>query len=449
MNTTYQKVSETIKGTPHEIAESFFTPWKIRHTNKPYRVEGEIPVNLPLEDNANFLFISKDQRALTHGIHKYPAKFFPELPRWLIKRYSKPGETVLDPFMGSGTTNLEASLLGRDSIGIDVDAFSRYLAKVKTTVLPQEQLLDAWSSIQESIESYNERSTIRNIPDFPYRDNWFKPYVLKELAYLKNKIESLKSEQDVKNFFYICFSSVIRQASEADNNCTRTVIRKNLQKNVLPLFSFNLFRRRTEDQIQNMIELASLEPNGRVYIPENADARRMPSIPSNSIDFALTSPPYVNAVDYPRTHQLEIYWLGFANGSLRPLKEAHVGTEVVRARDYSTLHNTKSNQADITIGSIFEKDPRRAYIATKYIWDMTSNLKEVYRVLKPNSVYAIVVGNNMIRGIEFESWRYIRELAIGLGYKVEYHFISEIIRHFIKIPRSERINNDHILILRK
>ncbi len=72
------------------------------------RVDGEIPVKLPVNDGDRFLFISYDQSILTHGFHKYPAKFFPELPRWLIKRYSKEGGIVLDPFSGSGTTNVEA-----------------------------------------------------------------------------------------------------------------------------------------------------------------------------------------------------------------------------------------------------------------------------------------------------------------------------------------------------
>ena len=104
---------------------------------------------------------------------------------------------------------------------------------------------------------------------------------------------------------------------------------------------------------------------------------------TNSIDLALTSPPYANAVDYPRTHQLEIYWLGFANGSLQPLKKQHVGTEAVTAKDYAELHKTGCEEADLTIGKIYEVDPRRAFIATKYLWDMFANLKEVYRVLKP------------------------------------------------------------------
>jgi DNA modification methylase len=61
------------------------------------RVDGNIPVSLPIENGQRFLFISYDQTRISHGIHKYPAKFFPELPRWLIQKYSKPGEIILDP----------------------------------------------------------------------------------------------------------------------------------------------------------------------------------------------------------------------------------------------------------------------------------------------------------------------------------------------------------------
>ncbi len=64
----------------NEITQKLFDPWKIKHSDKPFRVEGDIPVSLPVEDGDRFLFISRDQRILTHGIHKYPAKFFPELP---------------------------------------------------------------------------------------------------------------------------------------------------------------------------------------------------------------------------------------------------------------------------------------------------------------------------------------------------------------------------------
>lgn len=413
------------------------------------RIEGNIPVQLPLANGKKFLFISRDQRAYTHGLHKYPAKFFPELPRWIIERYSHAGELVLDPFAGSGTTNLEASILGRNSIGIDVDPFSRFIAKAKTTILPTNELSHAYEIIKQAAESYTETKQINGIPSFPYRDNWFKPFILKELAYLKSSINKLSASRQIKDFFLVCFSSIIRAVSEADNNCTRTVIRKKLEKQVNPYAAINLFIKRIDKQVANMIELSRLNPNGTVEIPDDADARSMPTVGNNTIDLALTSPPYLNAVDYPRTHQLEMYWLGMANGSLQPLKSMHVGTEVVKAKEYDLLHKTGCASADKVISEIFKVDRRRAYIATKYIRDMIVNMQEVHRVLKPQGRYVVVVGNNLVRGIEFETWRYLKQYAPKIGYKIESYFVSAIINHFIKVPRKERINDDYILVFRK
>lgn len=418
-------------------------------TDTETRIEGTIPVDIPVHNNQKFLFISRDQQLYTHGLHKYPAKFFPELPRWLIERYSDRNECILDPFMGSGTTNLEAALLGRNSVGIDVDPFSRFLSKVKTTPLPQDDLVRTRGFLEETILDYSTTTPVNGIPDFPYRDHWFKPYILQELSYIQHSIDALDASQDIKDFFLLCFSSIIRAVSEADNNCTRTVVRKSLGKEVKEGAAINLFLKRLERNMNGMIALINAGLTGGIIIPDGDDARHMPSIASDSIDLALTSPPYLNAVDYPRTHQLEMYWLGLATGSLTPLKRQHVGTESVTAKEYRTLHKTRSRSANTAISKIYNQDQRRAYIASKYIQDMQKNMEEVYRVLKPGKRYVIVVGNNLVRGVQFESWRYLKQIAPKIGYTVEKTFISGIINHFIKVPRAERINDDHILVLKK
>ena len=421
----------------------------MENLDKKIRIEGTIPLDLPVQNNQRFLFISKDQRLYTHSLHKYPAKFFPELPRWIIERYTNKGDLVLDPFMGSGTTNLESALMGRNSIGVDVDCFSRFLSKVKTTILPEKDLIDSWNVLNRKMDMYQDGCHINGIPLFPYRDNWFKPYILTELSYILFCVDTLNSSQNIKDFFRLCFSSIIRAVSEADNNCTRTVIRKSLGKQVKPGDAIRRFRKRMELNIGGMLDLVKRGMHGKVLIPHDCDARYMPSVASNSVDLAITSPPYMNAVDYPRTHQLEMYWLGFAKGSLTPLKRLHVGTESVAAKDYRTLHKTESNSANVAILKIFDQDPRRAYIASKYIEDMQRNLEEVYRTLKPSKRYVIVVGNNLVRGVTFESWKYLKQIAPKVGFKVEKIFISEIINHFIKVPRPERINDDYVLVLRK
>ena len=414
------------------------------------QVDGEIPVELPVNNGDRFLFISYDQSHLTHGLHKYPAKFFPELPRWLIKRYSQENDTILDPFSGSGTTNVEARLLKRHSVGIDVDPFSRFISTVKVRPLAEKELIDAQESLFNAIEDYRPVLVSESdIPSFPYRDNWFNKEIILELAYLKKSIESLDKSRHIKDFFRVCFSSIIRSVSNADDNCTRTVIRKVLKKQVNPSDALRKFVETVLIKIPKMIEFSQNVPqNITVNFPENMDARNI-EYPPEDFDLALTSPPYANAVDYPRTHQLELYWLGFADGTLTPLKKKHVGTESVSSQDYRNRHQIGVEAADNVIEKIFEKDPRRAYIAFKYLDDMQKNLSEVYSVLRDGGRYIIVVGNNRIRGQLFESWKYLMALAENIGFEIENYFGSEIIKHFIKVPRGERINTDWILVLRK
>lgn len=414
------------------------------------QVNGEIPVELTVNDGDRFLFISYDQSHLTHGLHKYPAKFFPELPRWLIRRYSQESDMILDPFSGSGTTNVEALLLKRNSVGIDVDPFSRFISTVKVTPLAEKELIEAQESLFNAVEDYQPALVSESdIPSFPYRDNWFNREIILELAYLKKAIESLDKSERVKDFFKVCFSSIIRSVSNADDNCTRTVIRKVLKKQVNPSDALRKFVETVVVKVPKMVEFSQNVPQDiTVNFPENMDARNI-EYPPEDFDLVLTSPPYANAVDYPRTHQLELYWLGFADGTLTPLKKKHVGTESVSSQDYRTRHQIGVEEADSVIEKIFEQDPRRAYIAFKYLDDMQKNLSEVYSVLRDGGRYIVVVGNNRIRGQLFESWKYLMTLAENIGFNIENYFGSEIIKHFIKVPREERINTDWILVLRK
>lgn len=281
------------------------------------QVTGDIPVDLPAQAGDRFLFISHAQRFLTHALHKYPAKFFPELPRWLIKRYSEENERVLDPFSGSGTTNVEALLARRHSVGIDVDPFSRFVARVKVTPLAEDELRAARRALLDAVLNYRPSLVDEaELPDFPYRDNWFNKEILWEMSYLKKEIDSLGVSEAVKDFFRLCFSSIIRAVSNADDNCTRTVIRKKLNKLVRPGDALNRFAKTVLDKVPKMVAFSQTYPHGiTAEFPADMDARHI-SYAEDSFEFALTSPPYVNAVDYPRTHQLEMYWLGFAQNSL-------------------------------------------------------------------------------------------------------------------------------------
>jgi hypothetical protein len=86
-------------------------------------------------------------RGLTHDFYKYPARFSPSFARAAIETFTKPGELVLDPHVGGGTTLVEARALGREGVGVDISALAEFVARVKSTVYSEAELdtLAGWA----------------------------------------------------------------------------------------------------------------------------------------------------------------------------------------------------------------------------------------------------------------------------------------------------------------
>ena len=86
-------------------------------------------------------------RGLTHGFYKYPACFSPAFVRAAIETFTKPGDLVLDPHVGGGTTLVEARASGREAVGVDISALAEFVANVKCTVFSEAELttLEAWA----------------------------------------------------------------------------------------------------------------------------------------------------------------------------------------------------------------------------------------------------------------------------------------------------------------
>ena len=422
-------------------------------------IDGDIDLTFNIPNNANILIISKDQSFLTHGIHKFPAKFFPELPRYLIRRYSKIGDAVLDPMCGSGTVVLEALLNDRAAVGIDIDSMANLITKVKTTPISERSLLSSKDLLLQRMTEYaNSDDIILQIPEFPYRDRWFRECVLKELAIISVSIDEAvthyrgSTRKNLFDFYRIIMSSIIREMSNADPHCTRTVLRKKVIKNINEGDTLARFSQQLEHQIKAMISFSRLYSTLKtksVSLPTGTAIKT--GLDASSIHLAITSPPYINAVDYPRTHQLEMYWLGLlGDGPLSKIKRTYIGTETVYKHEFEELKLYGLPLLDGILKKVYERDPRRSYIVFKFFNDMENQLRETMRVLKPGGRYCIVVGTNEIRGIRIDSHMILTKIAVErVGFSFEKVFFSKLIRHFIKIPRQERMVGEWVLTLRK
>jgi hypothetical protein len=110
-------------------------------------------------------------RGLTHGFYKYPARFSPTFAKAAIEVFTKPGQLVLDPHVGGGTTLVEARALGREAIGVDISPLAEFIAKVKCTILSEAELakLDAWAArLPNAIDIHRPSTQLAEFAELGY-----------------------------------------------------------------------------------------------------------------------------------------------------------------------------------------------------------------------------------------------------------------------------------------
>jgi DNA modification methylase len=197
-----------------------------------------------------------------------------------------------------------------------------------------------------------------------------------------------------------------------------------------------------------MIEFSKKCPRDTFIKVIGKDARTI-ELPDESVDLAVTSPPYLNAVDYPRAHQLELYWLGLWKGKLGDLKKIYIGTEQVTAKDYSEIRKYGNSRLDELLERIYAIDPKRSFVVYKYFIEMRENFLEVKRVLKPNGYYIVAVADNVIRKIKVPTHEILMDIAQEVGYSIEEHYASALIMRPHDMRQTEKMEVDWVMAFRK
>lgn len=255
---------------------------------------------------------------LTHSIHPYPAKFIPQIPNQLIQELSSLGDSVLDPFCGSGTTLLEALLLRRNAIGIDANPLACQLSKAKTARLSDNEFLELESLLNDTRQFMEAlragQHTLFADIQIPFSadnsglekddlDFWFAPIVQKELSWLKFKIGDLSSSK-LQEVAATSFSAIIVAVSHQDSDTRYTRRDKKIETGeTLSRFADHLAR-----QIPHLRELAEqIQPELSCEVI-CSDVLKTPSLPR--VNLIVTSPPYPNAYSYHLYHRTRMLWLG-------------------------------------------------------------------------------------------------------------------------------------------
>ncbi|MFX1294675.1 MAG: DNA methyltransferase [Promethearchaeota archaeon] len=415
--------------------------------------------DLPIEDITRPLskFIGKKLIYMTHGLHIYPAKFIPQIPQLCIKKYSDPLEYIIDPFCGSGTTLVEAMLLRRNAYGIDINPLAQLVSRVKTTPLDLDDLKYHYLKIIEFLDMgiKNKLTPLESVPDnsdFPNLEYWFSERVRMELKQIQNQINLIENDQ-IKDFFLLILSSIIRKVSLADNDQLHPAKTKyaTIQKgHKIP--TFEIFKSMLIKKYKIMKYFSSYDFSDIKCKITGKGANDIEL--TSSIDLAVTSPPYVNALDYVRIHKLEAFWVGFLKEKeILPLRQKFIGTENIYVDEYKELPHSSNNCLNDILIKIHKADRKRAGIIFKYFKGMKRNIKEVYRILKKKGKYCIVIGANWINNILVPTPKILINLAESeLGFKNIKNYVYEIINRRLKIPRADHggtIRKEWIIVLEK
>ena len=404
----------------------------------------------------------------THYVHSYPAKLLPQIAHFFIaaSSLSKKGDTILDPFGGTGTVALEAILSGRKAYFADVNPLAQLIASVKTRVVKKEALERGLIRIQ----SRHAQSARKKLPppEVVNLNYWYSAKTIRELTKIKHAILK-ESDRSVREFFLIAFSSTCRKVSFADPRLSVPVRLKNEDEidEKASLKPWAIFSEQVSSNVKRMDNLRNFlkfndKTDAACFVGNDARSLRAPksdtaplSIPlrTGSIPMIITSPPYAGAQKYIRASSLSLGWLDLAAvAGLKPLENASIGREHFRKAACVDCPSTGIAPADRLIKRVHKSNPIRSVIVATYLNEMDLAIREMARVLKPDGYLVLVVGNNEVCGHAFKSSEYLATLAEKYGLVTKLKLIDAIRSRGLMTKRNKSasvITREWVLLFQK
>lgn len=443
-----------IKEKPSLVPESSF------HFEVSEFPSSNIPVGATYTFNSS---TAKHVRNYSHGLHVYPAKYIPHIPRWAFKFTNlKKGSTVLDPFCGCGTTLVEAAISGYKAYGIDINPLAQLLTEAKTTSgnnVSKESILEDLEIIIKNAKKNRQR--LPSGYDKDLHDNWkfwFPEETMKSLFSLKIAILKYGKPNLVK-FYLACLSNIIKKCSYFNEREIKVRKDKTKTEKSIP-DPFLIFRTIVKKNLTGIIDFskAKIENKGEATVI-GTSAKKI-NLPDNSINLVVTSPPYINAIDYAMAHKYSLFILGLVSADKY---EQHcrdyigITERAVKSKDFGKIVTVGHSDVDMFVNKLNLSanpiDRNRAFIVSHYFNDMKKSLEEAYRVLKPGGYYISVVGDNSIRGEHIPTSLYIQEIAINnVGFELVTFFFHQLKNIRLKVNRNVTgglIKRERIMILRK
>ena len=350
-----------------------------------------------------------------HSIHPFPARMAPGLAVDLIAECRKP-QRILDPMAGSGTVLAVAHSKGHHAVGIDLDPLAVLIARVWTTAIDVQAVQDNASKVMERARrvfaSLRTRDAYPKDADTETRQftrYWFDDYARRQLTSLAMAIDGTR-ESTIREALWCAFSRlIISKQSGASLAMDLSHSRPHRKFKRAPAKPFRKFLPAVDHVTTNCIDgrRGTGGPAAQVY---SGDARHL-DFGDGTIDLVITSPPYLNAIDYLRCSKFSLVWMGYSVSELRRIRSTTVGTEVgMDARDDQEIQGILS---ELRLHPKLQV--RQEAILARYINDMQRAVGETSRVLRGNGKAVYVVGENTVRGTFIRNAMIVEAVASTAG----------------------------------
>lgn len=312
--------------------------------------------------------------------------FARDLVLYLLKKFNvKERDWVLDPFMGVGTTPLTCREYGVNSIGVEVSPLFKMIADAKI----EDYDVDDIKRYLDYLLKYREKIDLEGVHGLLKKA--FPKYSLIDILRIRSGIENIP-ERKYRNFFYVALLSSANKSSYMIKDGSKLKIGR---KSVPPFI--DVFRRTVKTMIKDVeeTELKNVEYN--LY---QGDARKLTMVDDDSVDIVITSPPYLNKIEYTNIYEIE-YLIVYGDTKVNPIR-SYIGLTFSR-RHFLELPK---------IGG--ESLPPAAHA---YFNDMYMALREMYRVLKKRGRAILVVGQGIFPDRVVPSDEILAKLAMDIGFK--------------------------------
>jgi site-specific DNA-methyltransferase (cytosine-N4-specific) len=334
------------------------------------------------------IHLCRGKTSVTHGLHPYPAKFIPHIPRNLLAAFGRVDLPVLDPMCGSGTALVEAALSGYRAIGVDLNPIAVLAATAKTTRIDRgrEEALARLSGQLRTDALNAEESCSRAEPrDFHNRTKWFEPHVIQELARALELADVL--EPGARTIAQSAVSAVLVAVSNQESETRWCAKPKSIAGG------------ETLTRIADKLDAAVVRAREFTHLAADevqvlrSDARALP-LADGSVGTIVTSPPYANSHDYYLYNKLRMFVLGY---DVARVQAAEIGS--------------RNRHSDL-------KAPIEHYLEA-----MRCALGDWKRVLAPGGRAAVVVGDAVVRGTVYDMGEQFTVLADDVGLELEQRYV--------------------------